>query len=286
MGVIAGTRDLYNYIMENKSDGRTTPWLLMSNPWPTASIVLAYLVFVKVAPRYMARREAYDLRLVLVCYNLTMVIISGYNLHEFVVSTVLQPGFDVRCEPVDYSNNPHAVRLAGAVWWFFLSKIIELLDTVFFILRKKNKQVTFLHVYHHTTMVMLWWGGTKFVAGGESFFSAMINSFIHILMYTYYLLSSCGPRVRKFLWWKRYLTRLQLTQFFVITIQTLYARYIDCGFPTSYLYALVAYMISHIILFGNFYHKAYIVNERHDKQNGAPYSDRHDVAITNGKKQQ
>jgi len=43
-----------------------------------------------------------------------------------------------------------------------------------------------------------------------AFFGAMINSFTHILMYTYYGVSALGPRYQKFLWWKRYLTIIQL----------------------------------------------------------------------------
>lgn len=38
----------------------------------------------------------------------------------------------------------------------------------------------------------------------------MINSFIHIIMYLYYCLSALGPSVQKYLWWKKYLTILQL----------------------------------------------------------------------------
>ena len=30
--------------------------------------------------------------------------------------------------------------------WYYASKMLEMLDTVFFILRKKNNQLTFLHV--------------------------------------------------------------------------------------------------------------------------------------------
>ena len=45
-----------------------------------------------------------------------------------------------------------------------------------------------------------------------AFFSAMINSFIHVVMYTYYLLSALGPSVRKYLWWKKYLTAMQLVR--------------------------------------------------------------------------
>ena len=43
-----------------------------------------------------------------------------------------------------------------------------------------------------------------------AFFGAMINSFVHVLMYTYYGLSSLGPHMQNYLWWKKYLTRVQL----------------------------------------------------------------------------
>ena len=37
-------------------------------------------------------------------------------------------------------------------------------------------------------------------------------------MYSYYFLASLGPRVRPYLWWKRYLTQLQLAQFAFIVV--------------------------------------------------------------------
>uniref|UniRef100_A0A8C3K4B0 Elongation of very long chain fatty acids protein n=1 Tax=Calidris pygmaea TaxID=425635 RepID=A0A8C3K4B0_9CHAR len=100
--------------------------------------------------------------------------------------------------------------MARVCWWFFFSKVIELLDTVFFILRKKQEQVTFLHVYHHATMLFNWWSGVKYVPGGQAFFIGMLNSFVHIFMYGYYALASLGPQMHRYLWWKRYLTIMQL----------------------------------------------------------------------------
>ena len=47
-----------------------------------------------------------------------------------------------------------------------MSKLVELLDTVIFIVRRKNDQITFLHVFHHASMFALWWIGVKWVAGG------------------------------------------------------------------------------------------------------------------------
>lgn len=58
------------------------------------------------------------------------------------------------------------IQLAAAVWLFYFSKLIEFLDTFFFILRKKDNQVTFLHVYHHVTMPLIWWIAVKWYAGG------------------------------------------------------------------------------------------------------------------------
>jgi len=42
--------------------------------------------------------------------------------------------------------------MARAVWLYYIAKITELLDTVFFVLRKKQRQISFLHLYHHTLM--------------------------------------------------------------------------------------------------------------------------------------
>lgn len=67
--------------------------------------------------------------------------------------------------------------MANVSWWFFFSKYIELLDSVFFMLRKKFNQLSFLHVYHHSTMLINWWLQIKYVPGGQC------TSSIHLTMY-------------------------------------------------------------------------------------------------------
>lgn len=44
----------------------------------------------------------------------------------------------------------------------------------------------------------------------SAFLPAMINSSVHVIMYLYYALAAMGPAVAKYLWWKRYLTMVQL----------------------------------------------------------------------------
>ncbi|MBZ3884508.1 Elongation of very long chain fatty acids protein 5 [Sciurus carolinensis] len=93
------------------------------------------------------------------------------------------------------------------------------MDTFFFILRKNNHQITVLHVYHHATMFNIWWFVMNWVPCGHSYFSATLNSFIHVLMYSYYGLSSVRS-MRPYLWWKKYITQGQLVQFVLTIIQT------------------------------------------------------------------
>jgi hypothetical protein len=46
----------------------------------------------------------------------------------------------------------------------------------------------------------------------------MINTFVHIIMYTYYLFSALGPRFQKYLWWKKYLTVLQMVGLLLMAV--------------------------------------------------------------------
>lgn len=57
------------------------------------------------------------------------------------------------------------------------------------------------------SMLIRW--GVKFMAGGHSSFFGLLNTFVHIIMYTYYMLAAMGPEMQKYLWWKKYLTQVK-----------------------------------------------------------------------------
>ncbi|KAL8572529.1 hypothetical protein ACOMHN_019568 [Nucella lapillus] len=128
---------------------------------------------------------------------------------------------------------------------------------IFFIARKKTRQITFLYVYHHATMIINWWLGVAYVAGGQAFFHPLLNSGVHVVMYTYYALLALGPQWRPYLWWKRYLTTLQLGQFAIVIVHTITNIVVDCSFPKGFNWAMTLYALSLIALFANFYRHAY-----------------------------
>lgn len=43
-------------------------------------------------------------------------------------------------------------------------------------------------------------------------FHAMVNAGVHVIMYFYYFLSAAGPQFQKYLWWKKYMTAIQLVR--------------------------------------------------------------------------
>ncbi|XP_064624279.1 very long chain fatty acid elongase 7-like isoform X2 [Lineus longissimus] len=260
MEMLANITSFYEDALKH-GDPRVESWLLMKSPLPIALLFVFYILMVKCGPAFMENRKPVNLKFVIIPYNFLLVGLSFYMFYEFLVTAVLSK-YSLKCQPVDYSSSPLALRMASVCWWFFFSKVIELLDTAFFILRKKNNQLSFLHVYHHSTMIINWWLGARYVPGGQSFMVALLNSFVHIWMYSYYGLAAVGPHMQKYLGWKRYLTSLQLLQFVAFTIHTGYNMTTDCAFPQGFNYAVFLYGLSLITLFGNFYYQQYVLKKQ------------------------
>ena len=244
--------DRYNWLMD-LGDPRVRDWPLMSSPWPTLLLTGVYLTFCVYGPRAMGTKS-YKLTPLVLCYNLVCILVNAFVAYELAITT---RNFSWTCEPVDYSRDENAVRVASALWLYYVSKALEFLDSLFMVLRGKSSQLTFLHVYHHSTMFCLWWIGVKYVAGGSSIFGAMFNSAVHVLMYTYYGLSALGPAYRRYLGWKKLLTLIQMGQFVLAIGMGLNALRVNCNFPLWMQYAMIVYMISFLFLFSNFYVNAY-----------------------------
>lgn len=240
-----------------KRDLRVENWFMMSSPVPSFVICFAYIVFVKMGPWLMKDRKPFNIRNILLFYNFAMVLLSTYCFLEFNLAGWLA-GYTLGCQTVDYSNSPQAVRMASVCWVFYISKFIELLDTIFFILRKKFNQVSFLHVFHHGIMPISWWFGVKFVPGGFGTFHSMLNSFIHLVMYTYYGLAALGPKYQKYLWWKKYMTKMQIIQFILVTIHSTQLLFLkNCNYPKLFAYWILLYAVIFLVMFANFYVQSY-----------------------------
>ncbi|XP_012154337.1 very long chain fatty acid elongase AAEL008004 isoform X3 [Megachile rotundata] len=231
MSIIMQYVDRLHEILDKNADQRTTNWFLMSSPFPTLFICLTYVYVVKVlGPKLMENRKPFQLKNALIVYNLFQMVFSAWLFYEMV----------------------------HACWWYYFSKFTEFMDTIFFVLRKKNDHVSTLHVIHHGCMPMSVWFGVKLTPGGHSTFFGLLNTFVHIVMYTYYLLAAMGPKLQPYLWWKKYLTVLQMVQFVAVMIHAFQLLFIDCNYPKAFVWWIGLHATMFFFLFNEFYQQSYL----------------------------
>lgn len=252
-------------------DKRSDQYIILMNPIWTILISLCYVIFVTlIGPWLMRDRKPFSLKRTMMAYNLLQVIISTYIVVEGW-NAGWGRHYSWICQNVEAGTEPGstAMRMVSVSYVYLVNKYIELSDTLFFVMRKKNSQISLLHVYHHAIMPIYAWIQVRFLPGGHEIFVGLMNSFVHMVMYSYYLLSAFGPQMQPYLWWKRYLTQLQLIQFTVAIIRTLLVvtRMVDCGYPWLNCFGTLIFIETPFLyLFLDFYRKSYS-NTKNGKAN-------------------
>ncbi|XP_063223538.1 very long chain fatty acid elongase 7-like isoform X2 [Bacillus rossius redtenbacheri] len=259
VGLTSGLFQNYDTIQAEKRALNVDSWFLMSSPLPVASVLAAYLLFVlKLGPAFMRDRKPLQLTYLLVVYNFCQSVESG----------ALQSFYRNVFQPNNPSRIPLSPTLASASWWYFFSKLVELLDTVFFVLRKNQRQVTFLHVYHHTITAGGSWCFLKYLPGEQGLIVGLFNCAVHVFMYFYYMLAALGPSFHKYLWWKPYITILQMAQFIMVMIYTSSIIIFNDKLPTILSYFFLANAAFFAYLFSDFYKKTYNPNKKYSSVRG------------------
>lgn len=95
------------------------------------------------------------------------------------------------------------------------------------------------------------------LSGGHSTFFGLLNTFVHIVMYTYYLLAAMGPKIQPYLWWKKYLTAFQMLQFIAIMVHAFQLLFIECNYPKAFVWWIGLHAVMFLFLFKEFYQQCY-----------------------------
>ncbi|CAB4064198.1 ELOVL7 [Lepeophtheirus salmonis] len=201
MGGISSLQKLHAYAWGHR-DKRVDNWALMWSIYPTLFIILCYLILIKIiGPYFMKNRKPFWL----FYYGISLGWATHYNWV---------------CQPVEKDATPNSLPMQMAE------------------MEKKNNQVSFLHVFHHSSMPLFSWILLRWAPGGHETFGGVINALVHVFMYSYYFLSSLGPSIAPYLWWKNSVILLGI---------------VDCGFPWQISLMSLSIIIPFIGLFSNFF---------------------------------
>ncbi|KAK8777500.1 hypothetical protein V5799_029155 [Amblyomma americanum] len=239
-------------------DSRSRGWPLTGNPIPLTAICILYVYVVKVwGPKWMGDRKPFELRALMAAYNLTLVLLNGFFVWTFVRHGYIAKGYRIIGQGRDFSTDPLTMHIVHLSWWYYVLRLVEFLDTVFFVLRKKYSQVSALHVFHHVVVAWNMWMNVTFGGQGQTIFVTVVNSSVHVIMYSYYFLSALGPTFQRYTWWKRYLTQLQLTQFCLVFLHsTSYLFFKERAIP-GFTYVMIVEAVVFLLWFLVFYSHAY-----------------------------
>eukprot|EP00669_Euglena_mutabilis_P006694 TRINITY_DN220_c0_g1_i1.p1 TRINITY_DN220_c0_g1~~TRINITY_DN220_c0_g1_i1.p1 ORF type:complete len:262 (-),score=92.92 TRINITY_DN220_c0_g1_i1:389-1174(-) len=253
---------------------KVSPWL------PIVSVVL-YLALCYFGPKLMENHKPFGLRGPLVLWNFGLSLFSIIGAYRTVPHLLYllayTPFRDTIC------TDPVANWGTGAtgIWvqMFILSKIPELGDTVFIVLKKKP--LIFLHWYHHVTVLLFCWNSYVTESGSGLYFVAM-NFTVHAIMYAYYGAMAARLPMKWFPSWL--LTSLQIIQMVIGIIVIAFSWYYvstkgetdpECKNDPTNLYAGAIMYTSYLLLFVQFFVEKYIL-----KRNGSNGSNGHNG--TNG----
>ncbi|XP_015911125.1 very long chain fatty acid elongase 4 [Parasteatoda tepidariorum] len=226
------------------------------------SVVLLYLLFVKwLGPLLMKPFKPLRLNSLLIAFNISIVVWNAYvsfNIANIIYDSA-KNGKLCNLMTNEVNMKYYVNKAYKFVWLFYISKYVDLLDTIFFVLRKKHRQISFLHVFHHSTVILLiWWGIRYKCRGGYIGVGISLNSFVHVCTYTYYALSACGPKIQRYTYPRKiYLTFVQVIQFWIVLGYIAWGlisgcEHLDKGAGTSVIFFSIL-----MILFANFYVKNY-----------------------------
>jgi len=229
--------------------------------WTLSILVsLCYIITIFSIKYYMQNRPRFELRSFLIVWNIFLAVFSiagTIRVWPEFTHTITKHGI-----VHSVCDNSYAYGITG--FWslmFCLSKLPELVDTIFIVFRKQ--ELIFLHWYHHTTVLIYCFYSYKdFTASGRWFMS--MNFFVHSMMYSYYALKAMRFKVPRFV--SQLITTGQLLQM-VAGCYVNYVAYqaktnqIECGISDENIFYSSLMYGSYFVLFANFFINTYIIKK-------------------------
>lgn len=243
----------------------------MKNNWTMSiSISIIYIILIFLIKFYMKNKTRYELRFPLIVWNIFLATFSIMG----TIRTSPEFFYSINQKGIVYSvcDSSYAYGVTGFwAFMFIMSKLPELIDTVFIVFRKQ--ELIFLHWYHHATvLIYCWYSYSDFTASGRWFMT--MNYFVHSIMYSYYACKALKIRIPLVI--SKLITTSQLIQMIFgcyvnwVAYQTkINTKNIECNISNDNIFYSFLMYLSYFILFFHFFFNAYVQKKKSmAKQNG------------------
>jgi len=258
LAIITGIPHMMHTIELQFDEQRAISW--MRGHWLMSFVYSAlYLILIYVGRKVMEDRKKYSLRTALCCWSAGLSLFSFYAVYRvtpIAYRMVYLGGYQhAVCDKSSYIGS-----MGGGIWAFLfpLSKLPELFDTSFIVMRKQK--MVFLHWYHHVTVFIYCWYSYAYPISTGIWFG-IVNYSVHAIMYAYYAIRASGRIPPK--WVAKSITTIQLSQMFVgILLNYLATKALlenkTCQMSFFDIGISIFFYTSYAILFGNFYYWTYV----------------------------
>ncbi|XP_037070592.1 elongation of very long chain fatty acids protein 6-like [Pollicipes pollicipes] len=267
MDAVSMTVPNYTYVFKFEEDFAAVErrqW--MEDNWHMSFYYIGiYMVLVFGGQHYMQSRPRFELRNTLALWNFFLAVFSIIGTMRTVPELLFvlkKFGFHHSCCIAGHSYVPNNSVSALWCYLFTMSKVPELADTVFIVLRKQP--LIFLHWYHHVTvLIFAWFSFSDFIVTARWFVS--MNYFVHSMMYSYYAFKALRYRVPR--WISVVITASQLAQMVVGCLVNLWAYHVksnggECEVSDLNIKLSLMMYFSYFVLFAHFFNKAYLSKKK------------------------
>ncbi|XP_076068708.1 elongation of very long chain fatty acids protein baldspot isoform X2 [Oratosquilla oratoria] len=226
----------------------------------------AYVALIYCLKTWMETRPRLELRTPLAVWNICLALFSLYgalrSLHELVYVYTNFGIYSTIC----LCGHSFLDNRVGGFWnWMFtLSKVPELGDTVFIVLRKQP--LIFLHWYHHVTVLLYaWYSYSDYIATARWF--VCMNYMVHSVMYSYYALKALRFKVPRGI--SMAITTAQLAQMVMGAAVNIWAYQVkqagqECHVSYENIKISLLMYTSYFVLFARFFNRAYFMSKIQD----------------------
>ncbi|NXB76756.1 ELOV6 protein, partial [Donacobius atricapilla] len=232
------------------------------------SFIFAVIYFILVfgIQHFMKERRPFNLRAPLVLWSFSLTLfsfIAAWRIWKQMTFLLLTKGFKQSVCSKSFYIHPVSKLW---IYLFAMSKLVEMGDTLFIVLRKKK--LIFVHWYHHLLTMIISWYGYKSMTIGMGW-NAALNLVIHCATYSYYTVTAMGIRVPRSI--AMLITTAQMVQMtgFVI-INICIALWNDeklCPISWPMFFISLGLYTTLLALFCNFFIKTYLSSTQKSKWN-------------------